>query len=193
MVIKPSGISYDALCPEDMVVVDMAGHVVEGKYNPSSDTPTHLALYRAFPEIGSIVHTHSRWATTFAQAQRDIPALGTTHGDYFYGTIPCTRLLTQDEINGNYERATGNLILETFHTRKITPTQTPAVLIAAHGPFAWGKDPNEAVHNAVCLEEVAHMAYHTLLLNPQVPDMPQALLNKHFRRKHGPNAYYGQP
>ncbi|MBQ4434811.1 MAG: L-ribulose-5-phosphate 4-epimerase [Clostridia bacterium] len=189
-VIKPSGVSYDVMKPDDMVVVDMEGHVVEGKLRPSSDMPTHLELYRAFPECGGIVHTHSRWATTFAQAGYGIPAMGTTQGDYFYGDIPCTRPMTDEEINGEYEKETGNVIVETFKDKD--PASIPAVLVYSHGPFAWGKDPMEAVHNAVVLEEVAFMDWHALMLNPAHRDMQQTLLDKHFLRKHGKNAYYGQ-
>ena len=189
-VIKPSGVSYDVMKPDDMVVVDMEGHVVEGKLRPSSDMPTHLELYRAFPECGGIVHTHSRWATTFAQAGYGIPAMGTTQGDYFYGDIPCTRPMTDEEINGEYEKETGNVIVETFRDKD--PASIPAVLVYSHGPFAWGKDPMEAVHNAVVLEEVAFMDWHALMLNPAHRDMQQTLLDKHFLRKHGKNAYYGQ-
>ena len=189
-VIKPSGVSYDVMKPDDMVVVDMEGHVVEGKLRPSSDMPTHRELYRAFPECGGIVHTHSRWATTFAQAGYGIPAMGTTQGDYFYGDIPCTRPMTDEEINGEYEKETGNVIVETFKDKD--PASIPAVLVYSHGPFAWGKDPMEAVHNAVVLEEVAFMDWHALMLNPAHRDMQQTLLDKHFLRKHGKNAYYGQ-
>ncbi len=193
VVIKPSGVEYDRLTPEDMTVVDLEGHTVEGKYKPSSDTPTHLALYRAFPSLGGIVHTHSRWASSFAQAGRAIPPLGTTHGDYFYGEIPCTRKMTPEEIgNGQYERETGNVIIETLRTRHIDPLQVPAVLVTSHGPFAWGTDAMNAVHNAVVLEEVSFMAYHALALNPDLPPMQQELLDKHYLRKHGPDAYYGQ-
>lgn len=191
MVIKPSGVAYDALTAEDMVVVDLAtGERVEGKWKPSSDTPTHLALYRAFPAMGGIVHTHSRWATSFAQAGRNIPAMGTTQGDYFYGEIPCTRQMTPEEIGGQYELETGNVIIETFQT--IDPMTIPAVLVHSHGPFTWGKDAREAVHNAVVLEEVAFMNWHAMMLNPEKGPMQQELLNKHYLRKHGRNAYYGQ-
>ncbi len=193
MVIKPSGVEYAAMTPEDMVVVDLkTGDRMEGKWKPSSDTDTHLALYRAFPELGGIVHTHSRWATSFAQAGRGIPAMGTTQGDYFYGEIPCTREMTPAEIAGRYELETGSVIIETFRQRKIDPTQIPAVLVHSHGPFAWGTDPKNAVHNAVVLEEVAFMDFHALSLNPQKGPMQQELLEKHFLRKHGPGAYYGQ-
>ena len=193
MVIKPSGVEYDEMRPEDMVVVSLeTGERVEGKYKPSSDTDTHLALYRAFPAMGGIVHTHSRWATSFAQAGRDVPALGTTQGDYFYGDIPCTRRMTPEEIGGRYELETGNVIVETFRTRRIDPDQVPAALVCSHGPFAWGTDPLNAVHNAVVLEEVAFMAFHAMALNPDLPPMQRELLDKHYLRKHGPGAYYGQ-
>ena len=191
MVIKPSGVEYDTMRPEDMVVVDLkTGKKVEGELNPSSDTDTHAVLYNAFPEIGGIVHTHSRWATTFAQAGRGIPALGTTHGDYFYGEIPCTRKMTPAEIGGRYEWETGNVIAETFQDK--SATDIPAVLVHSHGPFCWGKDPNNAVHNAVVLEEVAFMGWHALQMQPDLPPMQQELLDKHYLRKHGANAYYGQ-
>ena len=192
MVIKPSGVEYDEMRAEDMVVVDLDGNRVEGKLKPSSDTPTHAALYRAFPNIGGIVHTHSRWATTFAQAGMGIPAYGTTQGDYFYGEIPCTRKMTPEEIAGAYELETGNVIIETFRTRGIEPDQVPAVLVNSHGPFTWGTDADNAVHNAVVLEEVAFMAFHARMLNPALPPMQQELLDKHYLRKHGANAYYGQ-
>ena len=192
VVIKPSGVDYDGMKPEDMVVVDLDGNVVEGKYKPSSDTPTHVALYKAFPALGGIVHTHSRWATVFAQLKLAIPAFGTTHGDYFYGEIPCTRLMTPVEIAGEYEKETGNVIIETLKERMIDPVQVPAVLVASHGPFAWGKDAMEAVHNAVVLEELAFMAYHCLQMDPGLSVMQQELLDKHYLRKHGKNAYYGQ-
>ena len=173
-----------------MVVVDLAEKVVEGKWKPSSDTPTHLELYKAFPGCGGIVHTHSRWATTFAQAGRDVPAMGTTHGDYFYGDIPCTRKMTPEEIAGEYEKETGLVITETFRGRDAM--EIPAVLVHSHGPFTWGKDPAEAVHNAMVLEEVAFMAWHAMALNPAAGRMQQELLDKHYLRKHGKNAYYGQ-
>ncbi|MBR3059420.1 MAG: L-ribulose-5-phosphate 4-epimerase [Oscillospiraceae bacterium] len=190
VVIKPSGLPYEGMRAEDMVVVDLAGKVVEGKWKPSSDTPTHLELYKAFPGCGGIVHTHSRWATTFAQAGRDVPAMGTTHGDYFYGDIPCTRKMTPEEIAGEYEKETGLVITETFRGRDAM--EIPAVLVHSHGPFTWGKDPAEAVHNAVVLEEVAFMAWHAMALNPAAGRMQQELLDKHYLRKHGKNAYYGQ-
>ncbi|MGN1161310.1 MAG: L-ribulose-5-phosphate 4-epimerase [Candidatus Fimenecus sp.] len=191
MVIKPSGVEYDTMTAEDMVVVDLkTGKKVEDDLNPSSDTDTHVVLYNAFPEIGGIVHTHSRWATTFAQAGRGIPALGTTHGDYFYGEIPCTRKMTPDEIGGKYELETGNVIVETFKDKQ--PNDIPAVLVHSHGPFTWGTNPKNAVHNAVVLEEVAFMAWHALQMRPDLPPMQQELLDKHYLRKHGANAYYGQ-
>lgn len=192
MVIKPSGVEYDDMQAEDMVVVDLDGKRVEGKYKPSSDTDTHLALYKAFPTLGGIVHTHSRWATSFAQAGKGIPAFGTTQGDYFYGEIPCTRKMTPEEIAGSYELETGNVIVETFQSRHIDPGQVPAVLVHSHGPFAWGTDPFNAVHNAVILEEVAFMDFHAMALTPGLPPMQQELLDKHYLRKHGPGAYYGQ-
>ena len=192
VVIKPSGVDYDGMSPEDMVVVDLDGNRVEGRWKPSSDTATHVALYRAFPSLGGIVHTHSRWATTFAQAGRDIPAMGTTQGDYFHGAIPCTRLMTSAEIAGAYEAETGKVIIETFRTRGIDPAAVPAVLVQSHGPFAWGTSPADAVHNAVVLEEVAFMDFHALMLEPARGPMQQELLDKHFLRKHGPGAYYGQ-
>lgn len=191
MVIKPSGLKYDAMTPEDMVVVSLAtGEKVEGKWKPSSDTATHVALYNAFANIEGIVHTHSRWATSWAQAGRGIPAYGTTHGDYFYGEIPCTRKMTPKEIAGEYERETGNVIIETFRGK--SPDDIPAVLVHSHGPFAWGTDAMNAVHNAVVLEELAFMAFHTEALNPDVGAMQRELLDKHYLRKHGANAYYGQ-
>jgi L-ribulose-5-phosphate 4-epimerase len=191
MVIKPSGVSYEVMKAEDMVVVELeTGKVVEGSLKPSSDTPTHLELYKAFSNIGGIVHTHSRWATTFAQAGRGIMALGTTHGDYFYGEVPCTRKMTKAEIQGEYEKETGLVIKETFQGKD--PDAIPAVLVHSHGPFVWGADPAEAVHNAVVLEEVAFMNFHTLMLEASIPPMQGELLDKHYLRKHGVNAYYGQ-
>ena len=190
-VIKPSGVEYDQLRPEDMVVMDLNGNKVEGELNPSSDTPTHLELYRNFPTIGGVVHTHSRWATIWAQSGRSIPAYGTTHGDYFYGPIPCTRAMTPEEIGGEYELETGKVIVETFQDKK--PEDIPAVLVKSHGPFTWGKDCFEAVHNSVVLEELAMMAWHTEnTYGVQMQPMQQELLDKHFLRKHGANAYYGQ-
>lgn len=191
MVIKPSGVPYEELLPEQMVVVALDGTVVEGTMRPSSDTPTHLVLYRDFPGIGGIVHTHSPWGTIWSQAGQGIPALGTTQADYFYGTIPCTRRMTDEEINGAYEAETGNVIVETF--QGIDPRQVPGVLVHSHAPFAWGKDAMDALHNAVVLEEVAKMAYHTRQLNAGIPSMQQTLLDRHYLRKHGANAYYGQP
>ncbi|WP_241568935.1 L-ribulose-5-phosphate 4-epimerase [Rosenbergiella collisarenosi] len=193
MVIKPSGVEYDQMQAEDMVVVDLAtGKVVEGSKKPSSDTPTHLALYRRYPEIGGIVHTHSRHATIWSQAGCDLPAWGTTHADYFYGNIPCTRLMTTEEIQGEYEYLTGQVIIETFEKRCLEPMQVPAVLVHSHGPFAWGKDAADAVHNAVVLEECAYMGIFSHQLTPELGDMQQELLDKHYLRKHGKNAYYGQ-
>lgn len=189
-VIKPSGVDYDSLRPEDMVVMDMEGNKVEGQYNPSSDTATHLELYKAFPELGGIVHTHSPWATSWAQACRGIPCYGTTHADYFYGEIPCARGLSAEEIQGEYEKNTGLVIIETFKDKQ--PGSVPGVLCANHGPFTWGKDAAEAVHNAVVLEEVAKMAFRTEQLNQDVKAAPQVLQDKHYMRKHGPDAYYGQ-
>jgi L-ribulose-5-phosphate 4-epimerase len=184
--IKPSGVEYSQLTADDIVVLDLDGKIAEGKLNPSSDTPTHLVLYKRFPNIGGVVHTHSRHATIFAQRRQGIPALGTTHGDYFYGEIPCTRLMTEAEINGDYERETGNVIVETFAGGN--PDEIPAVLVASHGPFAWGKDAFDAVHNAVVLEEIAYMALHY----EAAGHMQQSLLDKHYLRKHGTGAYYGQ-
>ena len=190
IVIKPSGVPYEQLKIEDMVVLDLDGKCVEGNLNPSSDAPTHLVLYRAFKEIGGVVHTHAPWATSWAQAGRGIPCLGTTHADYFYGEIPCTRPMTGAEIEDRYEEQTGNVIVETF--QGINPIEIPGVLVCNHGPFSWGKDPHEAVHNAVVMEEVAKMAYRTIALNPDITPISQSLLDKHFLRKHGANAYYGQ-
>ena len=197
VVIKPSGVEYNDMKPEDMVVVDLDGKVVEGRYKPSSDTDTHLVLYRAWPALGGIVHTHSRWATSFAQAGRGIPAMGTTQGNYFYGEIPCTRLMTPAEIGApedqnSYERETGSVIVKTFTQRNIDPATVPGVLVNSHGPFAWGTDPFNAVHNAVVMEEVAFMDFHALALEPGQGAMQQELLDKHYLRKHGAHAYYGQ-
>ncbi|MCT8137079.1 L-ribulose-5-phosphate 4-epimerase [Anaerobacillus sp. CMMVII] len=192
VVIKPSGVEYSEMRVEDMVVVDLDGNVVEGNLNPSSDTATHLVLYKAFPEIGGIVHTHSTSATSWAQAGKSIPAFGTTHADYFYGEIPCTREMKAEEIKGPYELETGHVIVETFQTLSLDPMQIPGVLVHSHAPFSWGKDPFSAVHNAVVLEEVAKMGLNTLALNPYTPSMDQTLLDRHFLRKHGANAYYGQ-
>lgn len=190
MVIKPSGVPYEGMTEEDMVVVDLDGKRVEGKWKPSSDTPTHVELYKAFPALGGIVHTHSRWATTFAQAGLDIPAMGTTHGDYFYGDIPCTRKMTPQEIAGEYEKETGRVIIETFAGK--SPADIPGVTVHSHGPFAWGRDAMDAVHNAVVMEEVAFMDWHAMMINPAAGRMQQELLDKHYLRKHGKNAYYGQ-
>lgn len=192
VVIKPSGVPYERLTVEDMVVVDLEGNVVEGELRPSSDTPTHLALYRSLPEIGGVVHTHSPWATSWAQAKRAIPAFGTTHADYFYGEIPCTRELTDEEIVTAYELETGHVILETLDELMLEAVAVPGVLVANHAPFCWGKDANEAVHNAVVLEEVAKMGLHALNLNPGLTPIKQSILDKHYLRKHGANAYYGQ-
>ena len=189
VVIKPSGVSYSTMKSSDMVVVDLKGKVIEGILKPSSDLATHLELYRSFPNIGAVVHTHSEWATSWAQAGLGIPCLGTTQADYFYGEIPCTRKMTESEINGDYELETGRVIVECL--KDIDPMKTPGVLVNNHGPFSWGKDPVDAVHNAVVMEEVAKMAFRTISLNPQTT-MPQELINKHFFRKHGINAYYGQ-
>lgn len=190
-VIKPSGVEYGRLRPEDMAVVSLAtGEQVEGRLKPSSDTPTHVALYQAFPNVGGIVHTHSRWATVMAQSGRGIPALGTTHGDTFYGEIPCTRSMNRAEIRGDYEWETGRVIVERF--RELNPDEIPGALVRSHGPFAWGPDAAQAVHNAVVLEEVAFMAWHNLALDPSLPPMQQELLDRHYLRKHGENAYYGQ-
>ncbi len=200
VVIKPSGVSYDHMKPEDMVVVDLDGKVVEGELNPSSDTPTHVVLYKAFPHIGGVVHTHSTYATAWAQAGENIPNIGTTHADYFHEDIPCTRNMKKDEVFGEYEKETGNVIVETF--KEINPDDTPAVLVKNHGPFAWGKDADNAVHNAVVLEEVAkmafiacsvHMSFNVNMgLMSNKPSMNKHLIEKHYSRKHGPNAYYGQ-
>ena len=191
IVIKPSGVEYEKMKPEDMVVVDVDyGEVVDGQLSPSSDTPTHLEIYRRFPKVSGIVHTHSKWATIFAQMCMDIPPLGTTHADYFYGAIRCTRPLTEKEILNDYELETGKVIAETFGNT--LPTEIPAVLVANHGPFTWGKNAGDAVHNAVVLEEIAFMAWHCMYAKSEVRDIQQSLLDKHFLRKHGENAYYGQ-
>ena len=192
VVIKPSGVEYDVMKPEHMVVVDLEGNRVEGDLNPSSDTPTHLELYRRFGGLGGIVHTHSRFATSFAQAERELPCLGTTHADYFYGSVPLTRMLTPEEIQEDYELNTGRVIVETFETMNLDPMATPAVLVRKHGPFAWGKDAHECVHNAIVLEEVAAMASVTVTVKPDATPVDQHLLDKHYFRKHGKNAYYGQ-
>jgi L-ribulose-5-phosphate 4-epimerase len=194
MAIKPSGVPYDVLSPNDIVVLNIAtGEVVDGKGRPSSDTPTHLHLYREFPACNGVVHTHSTYATSFAQAQRDIPCLGTTHADNFYGSIPATREMTPDEIRTDYELNTGRVIVECFRTRRIDPAQVPGVVIAAHAPFAWGETPEKALENAIVLELCAQMAIHTFAINPGAPTLPQMLIDKHYLRKHGPGAYYGQP
>lgn len=190
IVIKPSGVDYDKLKAEDMVVVDLEGNVVEGKLKPSSDTPTHVVLYNAFKEIGGVVHTHSEWATSFAQAGLSIPAFGTTHADYFYGEIPCTRPMTAEEINGQYEKETGNVIVETF--KDIDPLFVSGVVVNEHGPFSWGTSPKDAVYHAVVMEQVAKMAFNTINLKGNRETMDKVLLDKHFLRKHGKNAYYGQ-
>ena len=189
-VIKPSGVDYEKMKASDMVVVDLTGKVVEGELNPSSDTPTHLKLYQSFPDIGGIVHTHSRWATIFSQAGQVVKAYGTTQADYFYGEVPCTRAMTEEEIENDYEYNTGEVIVERFE--KLNPNYVPAVLVKNHGPFSWGKDAANAVHNAVVLEEIAMMNFHTEILTGNKNSMPDVLLNKHFMRKHGPKAYYGQ-
>ena len=191
-VIKPSGVEYDELRPEDLVVMDLNGNKVEGDLNPSSDTRTHLELYKAFPDIGGVVHTHSPHAVAWAQAGRDIQAFGTTHADYFYGPIHCARALTQEEIDEDYEKNTGKVIIEEFTKRGIQPMHVPAVICTSHGPFTWGKDAAQAVYHAVVLEEVAKMAIYTIQIDPNAAPAPQRIQDKHFLRKHGPNAYYGQ-
>lgn len=190
IVIKPSGIAYEVMTADDMVVVDLEGNVVEGRYRPSSDTATHLALYRRYAELGGVVHTHSTHATAWAQAGLSIPAMGTTHADYFFGDIPCTRGLTKQEVEGEYERNTGKVIIETLDDTN--PLHTPGIVVYQHGPFAWGKDVADAVHNAVVLEEVARMAWIARGINPGLKPIDDYLMHKHFMRKHGPNAYYGQ-
>ncbi|EIW8734074.1 putative L-ribulose-5-phosphate 4-epimerase [Klebsiella pneumoniae UHKPC179] len=190
VVIKPSGIAYESMTVDDMSVVDLQGHVVEGRWRPSSDTATHLALYRRYPDFGGVVHTHSTHATAWAQAGLAIPALGTTHADYFFGDIPCTRALSAQEVDEAYELNTGQVIIETLG--EANPLHTPGIVVYQHGPFAWGKDAHEAVHNAVVMEEVARMAWIAHGINPQLQPIDSWLMNKHFQRKHGPNAYYGQ-
>lgn len=192
VVIKPSGVDYDIMKAEDMVVTDLDGNVVEGKLKPSSDLATHLEFYKHFKDIGGVVHTHSINAVAWAQAGKDIPALGTTHGDYFYGQIPCTRLMTKEEIKDNYELNTGKVVVEEFEKRHVDPNQMPGVLVHSHGPFTWGKDPFDAVHNSVVLDTLAKMALKTITINCDVKSMQRELLDKHFLRKHGPGAYYGQ-
>jgi L-ribulose-5-phosphate 4-epimerase len=191
VVIKPSGVPYDRMSPADMVIVDLDGKSVEGTLRPSSDLPTHLVLYREFKDVGGVVHTHSRAATAWAQAGREIPCFGTTHADYFYGSVPVTELLTDEEIRGEYEINTGHAIVRRF--AKIDPLSMPAILVAGHGPFTWGGNVSDAAHNAVLLEEMAQMSFQTLMLNPSAQPISQALLDRHFLRKHGPGAYYGQP
>ena len=190
VVIKPSGVNYATMKPEDMVVVDLDGKVVEGKLRPSSDTPTHVELYKAFEGIGGVVHTHSAWATSWAQAGRGIPCYGTTHADYFYGEIPCARVLSPEEVEEAYEKNTGKVIIEAFEGRD--PLSCPGVLCTSHGPFTWGKNAAEAVHNAVVLDEVAKMAAQTEMINPKIRPAVQYVQDKHYYRKHGANAYYGQ-
>ena len=192
VVIKPSGVNYEDLTPEKLVVLDLEGNIVEGNLNPSSDTKTHLELYKAYPQLGGIVHTHSPYAVAWAQAGKDIPCYGTTHADYFYGSVPCARSLTLEEVEADYEKSTGEVIIETFTERAIDPAHVPAVICRNHGPFTWGKDAKQAVYHAVVLEEVAKMALFTAQLSPEVGPAPQYLQDKHFMRKHGPNASYGQ-
>ncbi len=191
VVIKPSGVPYQGMQPSDMVVVDLEGRIVEGTLRPSSDTPTHLELYKAFPEIGGVVHTHSTHAVVFAQAGMEIPPLGTTHADYFYGAVPVSRSLTRDEVQEAYEKNTGRVIVETVQETEREPLAVPGVLVRNHGPFTWGKDPAEAVYHSVVLEEIAEMAWKTLQINPAAA-LPPYILEKHYQRKHGPKAYYGQ-
>lgn len=192
VVIKPSGVDYEELTPGDMTVVDLDGRVVEGRLNPSSDTRTHLELYRAFPQIGGVVHTHSTYATAWAQAGQDLPCYGTTHADYFYGPVPCARALTPEEVEADYEGNTGRVVVETFRTRGLDPVAVPGVLCRNHGPFTWGKDPAQAVYHAAVLEETARMALLTRQIDPAAAPAPAYILDKHYQRKHGPNAYYGQ-
>ena len=192
IVIKPSGVSYETMCSEDMVVTDMEGNIVDGRFRPSSDLKTHLELYKHYREIGGVVHTHSRWATSFAQAECEIPCYGTTHADYFYGPVSCTRELTRQEIEEDYERNTGKVIIETFDSNGTDVSAVPAVVVCKHGPFTWGATAAKAVENALVLEEVAHMAANTRMIMPNVAPAGQYILDKHYFRKHGPNAYYGQ-
>lgn len=192
IVIKPSGINYEDLTIDNLTVVNMEGEIVEGNTKPSSDTATHLELYKHFPEIGGVVHTHSSWATSWAQAGRDLPAMGTTQGDYFYGTVPCTRTMKNEEIERDYEKQTGSVIVETFQQRNIEPGSVPGVLVHGHAPFTWGKNAEEAIHNAVVLEETAKTSFRAVQLNPNAGQINQTLLNKHYLRKHGKHAYYGQ-
>lgn len=191
-VIKPSGVDYDTMTADDMVVLDLDNNVIEGDLRPSSDTPTHAVIYKNYPDIRSIVHTHSPWATIWAQAGLDVPAMGTTHADTFYGTVPCARFLTQEEIETAYEHNTGELIVNTFKERNLDPMAIPAVLLHGHGPFTWGKTPDEAVMNSVVLEEVCRMNFHSRQLNIYAEPLPQAILDVHYLRKHGKDAYYGQ-
>jgi len=190
VVIKPSGMAYEELMPDDMVVVDLEGTTVDGRLNPSSDTASHLEIYKAFPKVAGVTHTHSEYATMFAQANKEIPCLGTTHADHFYGPIPITRMITEKEIAENYEKNTGNLVVERF--AKLDPMEMPGVLVVGHGVFTWGKSPEDAAQNGMILEKVAKMAWGTLALDAGSKSIPASLLNKHFRRKHGPDAYYGQ-
>ncbi|WP_242258755.1 L-ribulose-5-phosphate 4-epimerase [Streptococcus thoraltensis] len=191
-VIKPSGVDYDAMKASDMVVCDFDGNVVEGDFRPSSDMPTHAKIYKYFQDVGGVVHTHSPWAVVWSQAGKDLPALGTTHADTFYGTVPCARFLTQEELDKGYEAETGTVIVETFKERGLKPNEVPGILLQGHGPFTWGKDAEDAVMHAVVLEEVSKMNFFTRQLNPDSPDLPQHILDKHYQRKHGKNAYYGQ-
>ncbi len=190
--IKPSGVEYEKLTPDDMVIMDLEGNKIEGKYNPSSDTATHIEIYKAFEKVGGVVHTHSSYATSWAQAGRSIPCYGTTHADYIYGEVPCVRCLTKEEIDGAYEKNTGILIVNDFNEKHRDPVAVPGVLCKNHGVFSWGKDAHEAVHNSVVIEEVAKMAFRCELINPEVKPAPQELQDKHYYRKHGANAYYGQ-
>ncbi len=190
--IKPSGVDYDTMTADDMVVLDLEGKVVEGTLRPSSDTKTHLELYKAYPQLGSVIHTHSKWATVWCQQMMDLPCMGTTHADFFYGTVPCTRAITQAELDEDYEMNTGKIIIETITERGIDPLEVPAILTGGHAPFVWGQNVNKALENSIVLERVAEMAWMNHLLNAQVPPLPQHILNKHYTRKHGKNAYYGQ-